>query len=54
VPGSVPIIDMKWDGKLAGERRWIHHERLDAFHPGYNIEWTLTAGGHEWKFTTKE
>jgi len=54
VTGSVPIIDMKWNGKLVGERRWIHHERLDAFLPGYNIRWILTAGGSKWEFNTKE
>lgn len=50
---NVPIKDLKWSGKLAGEQRWIHHERADAFLPAYGIKWTLNAGGYTWILKTE-
>lgn len=47
------IIDMEWHGTLNNERRWIHHERADAYLPANNIKWTLTAGEQVWSFKTR-
>lgn len=45
---GVPFPELSWSGKMDGERRWIHHERADAFLPAYNVRWVLEAGGNKW------
>jgi hypothetical protein len=45
---GVPFPEWKWIGRLSGERRWIHHERADAFLPAYKVQWVLTANNNKW------
>nr|VFK58781.1 MAG: hypothetical protein BECKTUN1418F_GA0071002_11543 [Candidatus Kentron sp. TUN]VFK67506.1 MAG: hypothetical protein BECKTUN1418E_GA0071001_11513 [Candidatus Kentron sp. TUN] len=42
-----------WKGSLKNERRWIHHERADAFLPAHQVTRTLKLREHEWFLTTK-
>ena len=50
-PGS-DVPQGTWKKTLQSERRFINHQRADIFSPGYQVEWTLLAGGHTWVFTT--
>lgn len=49
---ELPFPEMQWEGRLEMERRWIHHERADAFLPAHKVIWILEAGGHKWVIKT--
>nr|NJM03357.1 hypothetical protein [Desulfobacula sp.] len=50
--GQSPFPEMSWEGRLQEERRWIHHERADAFLPIHRVTWILESGGRTWEFGT--
>lgn len=50
---NIGIRERNWSRFLKNERRWIHHERADAFLPANNIKWTLKSGEFTWKFKTR-
>lgn len=45
------ISDGRWSGSLVRERRFLNHQRVDAFVPGHGVRWTLEAGPHKWTMT---
>lgn len=49
---ELPFPEMQWEGRLERERRWIHHERADAFLPAHKVVWILESGGHKWVIKT--
>jgi hypothetical protein len=50
--GQPSFPEMTWEGRLENERRWIHHERADAFLPIHGVIWILESGGRTWEFGT--
>ena len=47
-----PFPDRTWEGKLENERRWIHHQRADAFLPAYKVLWIIEKGEDKWILKT--